>query len=164
MDFQGSQLLQHPAPTVWRALMDPAVLQQCIAGCEKFEHLGGDDYSSTVKVNIGPVAARFTSKLSLSDLVEPTSCSLHFSGQGGVAGFGRGLRSQDERRLFRQAGGLPECVTCRGGKGLRGSASECGSRRIVRETINSVAVDAWRRSHFAGLGLACLAKLMFGLS
>lgn len=90
MDFQGSQLLQHPAPTVWRALMDPAVLQQCIAGCEKFEYLGGDDYSSTVKVSIGPVAARFTSKLSLSDLVEPTSCSLHFSGQGGVAGFGKG--------------------------------------------------------------------------
>lgn len=91
MDFQGSQLLPHSAPTVWRALMDPVLLQQCIAGCEKFEHLGGNDYSSTVKVSIGPVAARFTSKLSLSDLVEPTSCSLHFSGQGGVAGFGKGV-------------------------------------------------------------------------
>lgn len=91
MDFQGSQLLKHPAQRVWDALMDPAVLQQCIAGCEKFEHLGGSDYNSTVKVSIGPVAARFTSKLSLTDLVVPQSCSLNFSGQGGVAGFGKGV-------------------------------------------------------------------------
>jgi carbon monoxide dehydrogenase subunit G len=91
MDFQGSQLLNHPAQTVWQALMDPVVLQQCIAGCEKFEHLGGDDYSSTVKVTIGPVSARFTSKVSLTDRVVPKSCALHFSGQGGVAGFGKGV-------------------------------------------------------------------------
>ena len=39
---------------------------------------------------VGPVAAKFKGKLTLSDLKPPHSYSIAFEGQGGVAGFGKG--------------------------------------------------------------------------
>jgi hypothetical protein len=39
---------------------------------------------------VGPVAAKFKGKLTLSDLKPPQSYSIAFEGQGGVAGFGKG--------------------------------------------------------------------------
>lgn len=90
MNYQGSQNLPHPLDRVWQALLDPVVLQQCIAGCEKFERTGDDEYKSVVKISIGPVSARFASTVTLADVNAPVSCTLKFAGQGGVAGFGKG--------------------------------------------------------------------------
>ncbi len=90
MNYQGTQLLEHPTQRVWDALLDPAVLRQCIAGCETFERTSDTDFTSTVKVSIGPVSARFNSTVSLADVAAPHRCTLRFSGQGGVAGFGKG--------------------------------------------------------------------------
>lgn len=90
MNYQGTQLLEHPVQRVWDALLDPAVLRQCIAGCETFERTSDTDFASTVKVSIGPVAARFNSTVNLADVAAPHRCTLRFSGQGGVAGFGKG--------------------------------------------------------------------------
>jgi len=102
MNYQGSQLLPHPVGNVWQALLDPAVLQQCIAGCEKFERTGDDEYKSTVKISMGPVSARLASTMTLVDVVQPSSCTLKFAGQGGVAGFGRG---EAHVRLVPESGG-----------------------------------------------------------
>lgn len=90
MNYQGSLSLPHPVDKVWQSLLDPQVLQQCIAGCEKFEHAGEDEYKSTVKVSIGPVSARFNATVKMVDVAGPVSCTLKFAGQGGVAGFGKG--------------------------------------------------------------------------
>ncbi|WP_342132968.1 CoxG family protein [Hydrogenophaga sp. OTU3427] len=90
MNFQGTQVLNQPQQRVWDALLDPEVLRQSIAGCDKFERTSETDYASSVKVSIGPVSARFSSTMSLLDMAPPTACTLRFSGQGGVAGFGKG--------------------------------------------------------------------------
>ena len=90
MNFQGSQVLNQPRQRVWDALLDPEVLKQSIAGCDKFERTSDTDYASSVKVSIGPVSARFASTMTLLDLAAPSACTLRFAGQGGVAGFGKG--------------------------------------------------------------------------
>ena len=90
MQYQGTQTFHVPIEQLWPQLLDPTVLQQCIAGCERFEQVDERSYSSTVKVTIGPVSARFVSKMELCDVVAPQRCTLKFSGQGGVAGFGKG--------------------------------------------------------------------------
>jgi len=39
---------------------------------------------------VGPVSARFTGRMTMSDIDAPRSYTLHFEGQGGAAGFARG--------------------------------------------------------------------------
>ena len=40
-------------------------------------------------MKIGPVSARFKGNLKLTNVNPPTSYTINFDGQGGVAGFGR---------------------------------------------------------------------------
>ena len=68
MNYQGSQLLPHPAADVWQALLDPKVLRACIAGCEQFERVGEFDYKSLVKISISPVSASFASTMTLAEV------------------------------------------------------------------------------------------------
>ncbi|MBL8512478.1 MAG: carbon monoxide dehydrogenase subunit G [Betaproteobacteria bacterium] len=90
MDLTGTFDLPAPRSVVWAALNDPAVLKECLAGCESFEPDGENAYRSAVVASIGPVKARFNAKVTLSDIDAPNGYTLTFDGQGGAAGFGRG--------------------------------------------------------------------------
>ena len=89
MDMTGERRIAAPRQTVWDALNDPAILKACIPGCESLEK-SGDDLKATAAVKIGPIAARFTGKVQLTDLNPPTSYRISGEGQGGVAGFAKG--------------------------------------------------------------------------
>jgi uncharacterized protein len=90
MELTGDRLILAPRERVWQALNDPEVLKDCIAGCETLERTGPDAYAAVVAVRVGPVSARFKGSLRMSDIVPPERYTLHFDGQGGVAGFGKG--------------------------------------------------------------------------
>ena len=76
--------------TVWAGLNDPEILKACIAGCESLERTGDDAFQALVAVRVGPVSAKFKGNLKLLDVKPPTSYTIQFDGQGGVAGFGKG--------------------------------------------------------------------------
>lgn len=90
MDMQGSRQLAITQQQAWDALNDPAVLKACIPGCDKVEPTGDNQYAIGMSVKVGPVAAKFAGKITLSDIVAPKSYSINFEGQGGAAGFGKG--------------------------------------------------------------------------
>lgn len=90
MDMQGSRHLAVTQQQAWDALNDPEVLKACIPGCEKVEATGENQYAMAMAVRIGPVAARFNGRIQLLDVQPPNSYTLHFEGQGGPAGFGKG--------------------------------------------------------------------------
>src|SRR5205807_1520199 len=90
MEMTGTREVPAAADTVWRALNDPAVLKECIAGCESIEADGENSYKMVMAAKVGPVAARFTGKMRLADIDPPRSYTLHFEGSGGVAGFAKG--------------------------------------------------------------------------
>jgi carbon monoxide dehydrogenase subunit G len=90
MEMTGSQLILLPQQRVWEALNDPEVLKACIPGCESVEKISDTEYRIAMTAAVGPVKARFTGKLVLSDLNPPTSYTLAFEGSGGAAGFGKG--------------------------------------------------------------------------
>lgn len=90
MELQGERLIPAPVDRTWAALNDPEILKACIAGCESLERVGEDQFDAAVAVKVGPVSARFKAKLKLSDVQAPTSYTIHFDGQGGVAGHGKG--------------------------------------------------------------------------
>ncbi|MBN8507556.1 MAG: carbon monoxide dehydrogenase subunit G [Burkholderiales bacterium] len=90
MELQGERLISAPLDKTWAALNDPEVLKACITGCESLERTGDDSFGASLAVKVGPVSARFKGNLKLSNVVPPTSYTIHFDGQGGVAGFGKG--------------------------------------------------------------------------
>ncbi len=90
MELQGERLIPASIDATWVALNDPGVLKSCIAGCESLERTGDDAFSAVVAVKIGPVSARFRGNLKMTDVQAPSSYTINFDGQGGVAGFGKG--------------------------------------------------------------------------
>jgi uncharacterized protein len=90
MEMYGQRQLSVGQQQAWEALNDPQVLKQCVAGCDRME-LGADGrYAVGMSVKIGPVSAKFTGNIEMSDVNAPHSYQLNFDGQGGVAGFGKG--------------------------------------------------------------------------
>lgn len=90
MEMTGSEFIPLPQQRVWEALNDADVLKACIPGCETVEKISATEYRVAMTAAVGPVKARFTGKLLLSDVNPPTSYTLAFEGSGGPAGFGKG--------------------------------------------------------------------------
>ncbi len=90
MELKGERTIPADIDRTWAALNDPEVLKGCIAGCESLERTGPDAFQAVVAVKVGPVGARFKGNLQMSNVVAPTSYTINFDGQGGVAGFGKG--------------------------------------------------------------------------
>lgn len=91
MQMQGSRQLSVSAQQAWDALNDPEILKQCIPGCQKFELESENVYQTAAAIKIGPVSAKFTGKVELTDIQPPKSYTLNFEAQGGVAGHGKGV-------------------------------------------------------------------------
>ena len=93
MDMSNAVVLPSTQARVWEALNDPAILKQCIKGCESMEKTGDNQYAVVMTIAIGPVKAKFKGNLRLTEIDAPNSYTLQFDGQGGVAGFGKGSAS-----------------------------------------------------------------------
>ncbi|MDQ0012664.1 carbon monoxide dehydrogenase subunit G [Variovorax boronicumulans] len=93
MEMLGNRRLGITQQQAWEALNDPETLKKCIPGCDKFELTGDNQYSVGLALKIGPVSAKFSGKVVLSDIVAPDGYKLTFEGQGGVAGFAKGSSS-----------------------------------------------------------------------
>jgi uncharacterized protein len=90
MEMTGERHIPAPRQRVWEALNDTAALKAAIPGCESLERLSENELKATAAVRIGPIAARFTGKVMLSDLDPPNGYTISGEGQGGVAGFAKG--------------------------------------------------------------------------
>jgi carbon monoxide dehydrogenase subunit G len=90
MQMSDSQRIPASKEKVWAALNDPAVLKQCIPGCQSLEMSSPTEMTATVVIKIGPVKATFGGKVTLSDLDPPNSYRITGEGAGGVAGFAKG--------------------------------------------------------------------------
>jgi carbon monoxide dehydrogenase subunit G len=90
MEMTGERRILAPREKVWAALNDPEILKASIPGCESLEKLSDTELSARAAVKIGPIAARFTGKVTLSDLDPPNGYTIAGEGQGGVAGFAKG--------------------------------------------------------------------------
>jgi carbon monoxide dehydrogenase subunit G len=90
MDMTGERRIPAPRGKVWDALNDPAVLKASIPGCESLEKTSDHEMKATASVRIGPIVARFTGRVELSDIDAPNGYTISGEGQGGVAGFAKG--------------------------------------------------------------------------
>lgn len=90
MDMKDEIRIEATVPAVFAALTDPAVLKDCIPGCEELTKQSDSELEAKVSLRIGPVKARFGGTVTLDTSGAPHRLSLNGSGNGGVAGFAKG--------------------------------------------------------------------------
>ena len=95
MELTGERLIPADRATTWAAINDPAILKDCIAGCESLERTTDDTFAAVVALRVGPVSAKFKGTLRMLDVRPPEHCTLQFDAQGGAAGFGKGTADVD---------------------------------------------------------------------
>ena len=93
MELTGDVVINADRTRVWMALNDPVVLTACIPGCEAVEQVGPLEKTARMMVKVGPVRAKFSGRILMSDVIEAERCAMTFEGSGGAAGMARG-RSQ----------------------------------------------------------------------
>ncbi|MFA7601914.1 MAG: carbon monoxide dehydrogenase subunit G [Novosphingobium sp.] len=90
MEMKGEQRIAAPRTRVWEALNDPDVLRQCIPGCQSLEKIADDRLQAVAEIKIGPIGARFTGAVTISDANPPESYTISGQGQGGTVGSAKG--------------------------------------------------------------------------
>ena len=129
MEIKGEYQIDSSREDVWLALNDPEMLKKCIPGCESLEKISDTELAATVMAAIGPVRARFNTKLSLENLNPPESYTLTGESKAGAAGFGRG--SADVTLTENDGGTL---LTYSADFRVGGKLAQVGSRLVLGAT------------------------------
>ncbi|RYE41512.1 MAG: carbon monoxide dehydrogenase [Hyphomicrobiales bacterium] len=140
MEINGTQNIAAPRQQVWDALNDPVILKQCLPGCESVERASPEEFRVIMAAAIGPLRARFSGTLHMTEARPPESCLMTFEGQGGVVGFGKGSSSVS---LVETAEGTTLNYTANAQVG--GKLAQVGSR-LIDSVARKMADD-----FFAGL-------------
>src|SRR5260370_9356038 len=82
MKIKGTQKISAPRDRVFGALIDPAVLQKCIPGCEQMQKTGENQFSAKLTAGVGPIKGIFTATVSLEDIKAPEHYKLVLEGKG----------------------------------------------------------------------------------
>ncbi len=90
MDMTGEYRVPAPRETVWQALNDVDVLRQSIPGCDEIEKTSDTSFTAKVTAKVGPVKAKFSGAVTLSDIDPPNGYTISGEGTGGAAGFAKG--------------------------------------------------------------------------
>jgi hypothetical protein len=90
MDMTGEHRINASRAAVWAGLNDPEILRQSIPGCEAVNKLSDTEMTAQVTAKVGPVKAKFSGRITLSDMDPPNGYTLTGEGQGGAAGFAKG--------------------------------------------------------------------------
>ncbi|MBT2333958.1 carbon monoxide dehydrogenase subunit G [Variovorax paradoxus] len=148
MEMLGNRRLGITQQQAWEALNDPETLKKCIPGCDKFELTGDNQYSVALALKIGPVSAKFSGKVALSDIVAPDGYKLSFEGQGGVAGFAKGSSSVTLRPLDGAAEAASPAAGCELDYTVQaqvgGKIAQLG-QRLIDGAAKSTADDFFKR-------------------
>ncbi len=110
MKLEGTNTLDAPMDTVWKALNDPEVLRRCTPGLKELKEIAPDTYQATLEIGIAAVKGTYTGTLRITEKQAPAHYKITLEGSGG-AGFMKGegildLEAQGEGTLLRWTGDI----------------------------------------------------------
>jgi carbon monoxide dehydrogenase subunit G len=110
MNVEGTHEIRAARERVFAALIDPAILQKCIPGCESLEKSGDNVFTATLKAGVGSIKGKFKGEVRLQDTRPPEHYRLEVDGKG-VIGFAKGsanfdLEEQNGVTLIKYSGEL----------------------------------------------------------
>ena len=126
MDLTGSYTIPAKQSAVWAALNDLSILRECIPGCETLSMLSETEFAATILAKIGPLKARFTGRVELSEIDPNNGYRIQGEGSGGVAGFAKG-----GARVHLREAGDSTVLTYEIEAQIGGKLAQLGSRLIV---------------------------------
>jgi carbon monoxide dehydrogenase subunit G len=129
VEIRGEYQIGSARETVWEALNDPEVLKRCIPGCDSLEKESDTDFKAKVTTAIGPVKAKFNTRISLQDLIPPESYTLAGESKAVAAGFGRGTAKV---KLVERDGGT--LLSYEADFKVGGKLAQVGSRLVLGAT------------------------------
>jgi uncharacterized protein len=146
MKLAGEYTFDASIQEVWDALFDPQVLAAVMPGCEKLELVNGS-YLGDINVKVGPIQGKFSGKVDLSDMVEPTSYKMVVDGKGST-GFVKATAS-----IKLEAAGDKTKVTYDSDAQVGGKIASVGQRlietsakAIVKQSLEGLAENIKIRS------------------
>jgi len=139
MELTGDHRIAASRQEVWNALNDPEVLKACIPGCETLTQNGANGFDAIVQAKVGPVRARFSGTVELSNIVPPESYTIAGEGKGGTAGMAKG--SAD---VVLKEDGDGTVLSYRVNADVGGKLAQIGSR-LVKSAANKQARDFFSR-------------------
>jgi len=133
MKFTGNYTVSASPDKTFAMITDPAVLQRCIAGCEKMERTGEDNYDAHLKIGIAGLTGNYVGKVQLLDKRPPESYTLLIEGKGGP-GFVKGTA----RIQLTEKEGRSE-IRCEAEAQVGGMIAAVGSRLV--EAVGKKMMD-----------------------
>jgi uncharacterized protein len=124
MKVEGTYELHASVERVYQALIDSAVLQRCIPGCERLEKTGENAYSTTLRAGVGSIKGLFTGNVRLEDLKPPHHFRMVVEGKG-QPGF---LKGSGDLELANQNG--VTVITYTGEVQVGGTIAGVGQRML----------------------------------
>lgn len=135
MKMDGTKIIKASRQDVWNALNDPEKLKLAIPGAEKVEKKDDNNLTATVKTKIGPISAKFSGNITLSNMNPPISYTLTGEGTGGAAGFAKGTANVELEES--QEGTLLKYTV---DANVGGKLAQIG-QRLIDTTANKLADD-----------------------
>lgn len=90
MQLSDQRDIKADPAVVWAAILNPEFLKEAVPGCESMTGSAAEGFEAVVVQKVGPVKARFTGIVTISDVVEGKSLRISGEGKGGPAGFAKG--------------------------------------------------------------------------
>jgi carbon monoxide dehydrogenase subunit G len=108
MQLEGRYLLPASVERVWSTLLDPAVLAQCIPGCQAFQPLGDEEYEAVLAIGVAAIRGVYKGKVAVLDKQPLQGYRLDVTGSGTsgqITASGQiALEPDGEKTLVRYAG------------------------------------------------------------
>ena len=144
MQMTDSRTIAAAPGIVWDALLDPEVLKACVPGCQELTGSPEDGFEAIVVQKVGPVKAKFSGVVTISDRVDGTSLTLNGEGKGGAAGFAKGAASVTVEPATTEDGTEGTLLTYNVEAKVGGKLAQLGSR-IIDGFARKMADDFFAR-------------------
>ena len=148
MKIEGTHELNASPERVYETLIDPAVLQRCIPGCERLEKTGENSYSTTLRAGVGSIKGTFTGNIRLEEMQPPQHFRIIVEGKG-QPGFLKGSGDLDI-----EARDDVTAVTYQGDVQVGGTIASVGQRMIqgaakmmATQFFTAIEAEAKTESH-----------------
>ena len=123
---------------VYAALVDPAILQRCIPGCEALTMTGEGRYDATIKIGVGGLSGTYIGRAEIRDEQPPHAFTLAVDGKARGPGFVRATAKIAVSAIDDQTR-----VTCEADVQVGGMLAAVGSRLI--EAVSRQQMDEFFR-------------------
>jgi carbon monoxide dehydrogenase subunit G len=82
MEVSGTHHFSAPRERVWRLLLDPDILQQCLPGVEDFVEVGPEEYEARMKIGVAAIRGTYQGRVKIEGKDEPNSYRMVVEGKG----------------------------------------------------------------------------------